>query len=133
MSEGRHPMLAGTLIGPGRQASQDPATAVPPVRDRTTSLHGWLSGRPHAFTHMRVPHDVAVSVTVTRTCVPGFAPDSVMAAGGLAAEWLAAGWVSQYPPATPTAAAAVRPTTLRQLRAGARTARGRNLPPPVFL
>jgi hypothetical protein len=55
------------------------------------------SGSPDARRPMAVPHDILVSDTVTRTCLTGFAPDSVTAAG---AESAAGGW----PPAErPTA------------------------------
>jgi hypothetical protein len=95
MSAGRHAALAGTLIGPERQESQAPAIWVPPARDRTISRHSWSSGRPHAIIRILVPQVVAVRVTVTRTCVAGLAPDSVMVADGLAAGWPAPGWASQ--------------------------------------
>jgi hypothetical protein len=86
MSAGRTPALAGTVTGPALQASQTPVTSVAPVRERMIRRHGTLSGRPRATSRILVPQDVPVSVTVTRTWVAGFAPDSVMAAGaGLAA------------------------------------------------
>jgi hypothetical protein len=92
MSAGTHAALAGMLTGPTRQASQAPVTSVPPARDRTMSRHGWFSGSPQADSRMLLPHEVLVSVRITRTCVTGFAPDSVMAAGGeFAAGWLAPG------------------------------------------
>lgn len=99
MSPGRHPALAGTLTGPSLQASQTPVTSVPPVRERTISRHGSLSGRPQAISRILVPQDVPVSVTVTCTFVTALAPDSVTAAGGgLAPGRLAPGWASQNPP-----------------------------------
>jgi len=86
MSAGRTPALAGTVTGPALQASQTPVTSVAPVRERMIRRHGTLSGKPRATSRILVPQDVPVSVTVTRTWVAGFAPDSVMAAGvGLAA------------------------------------------------
>ncbi len=82
MSEGSQPALAGMLTGPSRQASQVPATSVPPARDRTISRQDRLRGNPWADSRMLVPQDVLVKVTRTRTWVTGLAPDSVMAPGG---------------------------------------------------
>ena len=64
---GRHPALAGTVIGPLLQASQTPVTSVPPEREWTIRRHGTLSGRPSATSWMLVPQEVPVSVTVTCT------------------------------------------------------------------
>src|SRR5215471_11568327 len=101
MSDGRKPALAGTVIGPSRQASQTPVTSVAPARERAIRRHGTLSGAPRSRSWMLVPHEVGVRTTVALTCMAGFVPDRVTAAGRGAAPVA----VSQIPPAVPAAAA----------------------------
>jgi len=89
MSDGRHAALAGTVTGPGLQASHTPATSLWPDRERTTSQHWTLSGSPLTRSRMLVPHEVAVSAATARTWAAGLAPDTVMAG---AAGWLPPPW-----------------------------------------
>src|SRR5215472_3507338 len=113
MSDGSQPALAGTVIGPVRQASQTPVISVAPARERTIRRHGTLSGSPSTRSSMLVPQDVAVRAAVAVTCRAGFAPDSVTVAG----RWLAARGASQNPPAAPAmAATAAAAATARQVR-----------------
>src|SRR5215470_6714380 len=114
MSDGSQPALAGTVIGPVRQASQTPVTSVAPARERTISRHGTLSGSPLTRSSMLVPQDVAVRAALAVTCRAGFAPESVTAGG----RWLAARGASQNPPAAPAMAATeAAMATARRVRA----------------
>src|SRR5690349_11173475 len=101
MSDGRKPALAGTVIGPSRQAAQTPVISVAPARERAIRRHGTLSGAPRSRSWMPVPHEVAVRTAVALTWVAGFVADRVTVAGRGAAP----GAVSQVPPAVPAAAA----------------------------
>src|SRR5215469_8130162 len=102
MSDGRQAALAGTLIGPSRQASQTPLISVAPDRERTMRRHCTFTGRPLSLSSMLVPQDVPVRAAVAATCVAPFAPWRTMAAVGPAAVPVCA---SQYPPAPPARAA----------------------------
>src|SRR5215472_2919027 len=114
MSDGSQPALAGTVIGPVRQASQTPVTSVAPVREWTIRRHGTLSGSPLTRSWMLVPQDVAVRAAVTIMCRAGFAPESVTVAD----RWLAARGASQNPPAAPAMAATdAAMAAARQVRA----------------
>src|SRR5215472_13119035 len=66
--DGRQATLAGTLIGPSRQASHIPPTSVAPVRERTIRRHTTSFGTPLSRNSIVVPHEVAVSLTVALTC-----------------------------------------------------------------
>src|SRR5215831_16101665 len=101
MSDGRKPALAGTVIGPSRQAAQTPVTSVAPARERAIRRHGTLSGAPRIRSWILVPHEVEVRTAVALTCVAGFVPERVTVAGRGAAPEA----VSQSPPAVPAAAA----------------------------
>ena len=82
MSDGRQAALAGTMIGPSRQASHRPVVSVRPAVDRTTSRQRTFSGTPRTVSRMLVPHDVASSRAVACTCEVRLVPDSVTGAAG---------------------------------------------------
>jgi hypothetical protein len=77
MSDGRQSALAGTVIGPSRQACHRPVISVRPASDLTTSRQRTLSGTPLTVNRMLVPHDVATNLAVAWTCELWLIPDSV--------------------------------------------------------
>src|SRR5215472_19199647 len=102
MPDGCQATLAGTLIGPSRQASHIPPTSVAPARERTMRRHTTFLGSPLSRNSMLVPHVVAVSLAVALTCVARSEPVSTMpAAVGC---WVPA-VASQSPVRRPAAAA----------------------------
>jgi hypothetical protein len=103
MSDGRQAALAGTVIGPSRQASHRPVVSVPPASDLTTSRQRTFSGTPRTVSRMLVPHDVATKVAVACTCEARLAPDS-------ATGELPLGRVGDDPPKVPAMAAAATAT-----------------------